>query len=161
MEQLAARRAHNPKVGGSSPSPATTADNSKELSAFLLFLMLLAAPPSICEISFPDFWPRRIGHSVGRGRRCGFRKVEMEIPEILKGCGLSSRTEPKMVFCGLLRRDMRQVSTVGLGVGGYDRFRFKHPFKQSLDFAVQIHLKPAQEELGVLVSSINARRRVF
>ena len=24
MEQLAARRAHNPKVGGSSPSPATT-----------------------------------------------------------------------------------------------------------------------------------------
>ena len=33
MEQLAARRAHNPKVGGSSPPPATKADNSKELSA--------------------------------------------------------------------------------------------------------------------------------
>ena len=48
-----------------------------------------------------------------------------------------------------------------IGCGGYDRFRFKHPFKQSLDSAVQIHLKPAQEELEVLVSSINARRRVF
>ena len=36
MEQLVARRAHNPKVGGSSPPPATTADNSKELSAFSL-----------------------------------------------------------------------------------------------------------------------------
>ena len=35
MEQLAARRAHNPKVGGSSPPPATKADNSTELSVFL------------------------------------------------------------------------------------------------------------------------------
>ena len=35
MEQLAARRAHNPKVGGSSPPPATKTDNSKELSVFL------------------------------------------------------------------------------------------------------------------------------
>lgn len=34
MEQLAARRAHNPKVGGSSPPPATKVDNSRELSTF-------------------------------------------------------------------------------------------------------------------------------
>ena len=27
VEQLAARRAHNPEVGGSSPPPATTTDN--------------------------------------------------------------------------------------------------------------------------------------
>ena len=33
MEQLAARRAHNPKVGGSSPPPATKADKSRDLSA--------------------------------------------------------------------------------------------------------------------------------
>ena len=39
MEQLAARRAHNPKGGGSSPSPATKADNSKELSAFFVFVI--------------------------------------------------------------------------------------------------------------------------
>ena len=36
MEQLAARRAHNPKVGGSSPPPATKADNSAELSVFFV-----------------------------------------------------------------------------------------------------------------------------
>ena len=36
MEQLAARRAHNPKVGGSSPPPATKADNSTELSVFFV-----------------------------------------------------------------------------------------------------------------------------
>ncbi len=43
MEQLAARRAHNPKVGGSSPPPATTADNSKELSAFFVSDLLQSA----------------------------------------------------------------------------------------------------------------------
>ena len=32
MEQLAARRAHNPKVGGSSPPPATKVVNFLELS---------------------------------------------------------------------------------------------------------------------------------
>ena len=41
MEQLVARRAHNPKVGGSSPPPATMADNSKELSAFFVVGRLL------------------------------------------------------------------------------------------------------------------------
>ena len=34
VEQLAARWAHNPKVGGSSPPPATQADGPKGLSAF-------------------------------------------------------------------------------------------------------------------------------
>ena len=36
VEQLAARRAHNPEVGGSSPPPATTADDLKKSSAFFL-----------------------------------------------------------------------------------------------------------------------------
>ena len=32
VEQLAARRAHNPEVGGSSPPPATKEDKSQDLS---------------------------------------------------------------------------------------------------------------------------------
>ena len=39
MEQLAARRAHNPKVGGSSPPPATKVDNSLELSTFFILMI--------------------------------------------------------------------------------------------------------------------------
>lgn len=39
MEQLAARRAHNPKVGGSSPPPATKVDNSRELSTFFILMI--------------------------------------------------------------------------------------------------------------------------
>ena len=35
MEQLAARRAHNPKVEGSSPSPATKEVKLKNLVSFL------------------------------------------------------------------------------------------------------------------------------
>ena len=38
MEQLAARRAHNPKVGGSSPPPATKVDNL-ELSTFFILMI--------------------------------------------------------------------------------------------------------------------------
>ena len=38
VEQLAARRAHNPEVGGSSPPPATTADVLKKSSAFFVLL---------------------------------------------------------------------------------------------------------------------------
>ena len=34
VEQLVARRAHNPEAGGSSPSPATKQDNSSGLSFF-------------------------------------------------------------------------------------------------------------------------------
>ena len=34
VEQLAARRAHNPEVGGSSPPPATKEDKSQDLSSF-------------------------------------------------------------------------------------------------------------------------------
>ena len=34
VEQLVARRAHNPEAGGSSPSPATKQDSSDELSFF-------------------------------------------------------------------------------------------------------------------------------
>ena len=36
VEQLVARRAHNPEAGGSSPSPATKTDTEKSASAFLL-----------------------------------------------------------------------------------------------------------------------------
>ena len=39
MEQLAARRAHNPEVGGSSPPPATKVDNSLELSTFFILMI--------------------------------------------------------------------------------------------------------------------------
>ena len=56
MEQLAARRAHNPKVGGSSPPPATTADNSRELSAFF-FLQLTAKVTSLFPFSPVSFGP--------------------------------------------------------------------------------------------------------
>ena len=38
VEQLAARRAHNPEVGGSSPPPATTADDLKKSSAFFVLV---------------------------------------------------------------------------------------------------------------------------
>ena len=34
VEQLAARRAHNPEAGGSSPPPATKEDKSQDLSSF-------------------------------------------------------------------------------------------------------------------------------
>ena len=34
VEQLAARRAHNPEVGGSSPPPATIEDKSLDLPSF-------------------------------------------------------------------------------------------------------------------------------
>ena len=38
MEQLVARRAHNPKVEGSSPSPATKQDSSPVLVGSFLFV---------------------------------------------------------------------------------------------------------------------------
>ena len=38
VEQLVARRAHNPEVVGSSPAPATKQDKSQDLScSFVLF----------------------------------------------------------------------------------------------------------------------------
>ena len=36
---VGARRAHNPKVGGSSPPPATKVDNSLELSTFFILMI--------------------------------------------------------------------------------------------------------------------------
>ena len=36
VEQLAARRAHNPEVGGSSPPPATIEDKSLDLPSFFM-----------------------------------------------------------------------------------------------------------------------------
>ncbi len=41
MEQLVARRAHNPKVVGSSPAPATS-ENSRAFNEFRGFVMLIA-----------------------------------------------------------------------------------------------------------------------
>ena len=40
VEQLVARRAHNPKVVGSSPASATTQKNGKALSFTVLFLFV-------------------------------------------------------------------------------------------------------------------------
>ena len=48
IEQLAARRAHNPEVGGSSPPPATKADNLKGLSVFCFHEFLRDDPFSYC-----------------------------------------------------------------------------------------------------------------
>ena len=36
VEQLAARRAHNPEVGGSSPPPATIEEKLKDFSSFFV-----------------------------------------------------------------------------------------------------------------------------
>ena len=42
VEQLVARRAHNPEAGGSSPSPATKkTDVEKSASVFFIFLPLI------------------------------------------------------------------------------------------------------------------------
>ena len=38
VEQLVARRAHNPEAGGSSPSPATKTDVEKSTSAFFMYI---------------------------------------------------------------------------------------------------------------------------
>ena len=42
VEQLVARRAHNPKVVGSSPTPATTKEQSEMVALFLLPTLLKA-----------------------------------------------------------------------------------------------------------------------
>ncbi len=39
VEQLVARRAHNPEAGGSSPSPATKQDISNEMSLFFIVMI--------------------------------------------------------------------------------------------------------------------------
>ena len=40
VEQLVARRAHNPEAGGSSPPPATAEEKSKDFSSFFVFSFL-------------------------------------------------------------------------------------------------------------------------
>lgn len=42
MEQLVARRAHNPKVTGSSPVPATTKDTGNGILFFVFYLSIKA-----------------------------------------------------------------------------------------------------------------------
>ena len=44
VEQLVARRAHNPEAGGSSPSPATKTDTEKSVSVFY-----------VCRIRFAPY----------------------------------------------------------------------------------------------------------
>jgi hypothetical protein len=50
MEQLVARRAHNPKVVGSSPAPATSESGSysKIVTAFLFSVNVLLTVLSFC-----------------------------------------------------------------------------------------------------------------
>ena len=45
VEQLVARRAHNPEAGGSSPSPATKTDVEKSASVF--FFVVTTSLPEI------------------------------------------------------------------------------------------------------------------
>ncbi len=47
VEQLVARRAHNPEAGGSSPSPATKQDISNEMSLFFIVMI-----PKILSLDF-------------------------------------------------------------------------------------------------------------
>ena len=54
---LVARRAHNPKVGGSNPSPATTQDGSVFLPVrFLIFLELVVFSFSLIRIHSLDLY---------------------------------------------------------------------------------------------------------
>ena len=50
VEQLVARRAHNPKVIGSSPIPATTKDGSVLLLVRFLFASLLSPVNELIQI---------------------------------------------------------------------------------------------------------------
>ena len=56
MEQLAARRAHNPKVGGSSPPPATKVDNSRELSTFFILMIFIYEVSVQVVEDFKNIW---------------------------------------------------------------------------------------------------------
>ena len=47
VEQLVARRAHNPEAGGSSPSPATKQDISNEMPLFFIVMI-----PKILSLDF-------------------------------------------------------------------------------------------------------------
>ncbi len=49
VEQLVARRAHNPEAGGSSPSPATKQDISFEMSLFFIVMI-----PKILSLDFTE-----------------------------------------------------------------------------------------------------------
>ena len=49
VEQLVARRAHNPEAGGSSPSPATKQDISNEMSLFFIVMI-----PQILSLDFTE-----------------------------------------------------------------------------------------------------------
>ncbi len=54
MEQLVARRAHNPKVAGSSPAPATTSESKQsQLYVKLAFLM---PSVTICPLQSGSFY---------------------------------------------------------------------------------------------------------
>ncbi len=49
VEQLVARRAHNPEAGGSSPSPATKQDISNEMPLFFIVMI-----PKILSLDFTE-----------------------------------------------------------------------------------------------------------
>ena len=55
MEQLVARRAHNPKVVGSSPAPATSSKRPqvKRFEAFFVFSVLLILYIQLNSVSCP------------------------------------------------------------------------------------------------------------
>jgi hypothetical protein len=50
VEQLAARRAHNPKVVGSSPTPATKQKDNKANHLAVIGLILLSFQNSLCHV---------------------------------------------------------------------------------------------------------------
>ena len=102
IEQLAARRAHNPEVGGSSPPPATKTDNSTELSVFFVC-------PDLCGRSVrngagaslsAEMRPRAVVSRRGRVRRGGAGAAS----------GLTKRRPSSGRCRGLLRRMLRRAS---------------------------------------------------
>ena len=51
IEQLVARRAHNPEAGGSSPPPATNEEKSKDFSSFFVYIHTKMVSPDSTQSS--------------------------------------------------------------------------------------------------------------
>ena len=110
IEQLAARRAHNPEVGGSSPPPATKADNLKGLSVFCFHEFLRIIP----------------FHVVAVLGSFGLAGKTQPVPPAMKRCSVrnsslasSFRLRPEMFRC---EKGWFRISVIGCHITEY----FKH-----------------------------------
>ena len=71
VEQLVARRAHNPEAGGSSPSPATDTDIDYSMSVFY---------------SFPSATPKGLREKGAQGERYPILRRNLPLVETLILC---------------------------------------------------------------------------